>query len=137
MKTKKEVLAENPEFKTLINAVVSRIGMDSIEDVNSYGISGGFGGFIYYNDTVKFFKSHRKDILKLAENMSFQLGEDLLSMISNFNCLSSGDYKNRKPDFTQNEIAQAIYTGKGECVTNIQNGMAWFAAEEVCRMFDE
>lgn len=137
MKTKKEVLTENPQYKRLINAVISNIGMDAVEDVNRHGISGGFGGFIYYNDTCKFFKTYKKDILKMAEEMSQQLGEsDMLGMIQNFNCLSSGDYRNRKPNYTQTEIAQAIFSGRGERVTQIQNAMAWFAAEEVCRMFD-
>jgi hypothetical protein len=137
MKTKKEVIADHSDYKNLINAVVSRVGVDSIEDINNHGIDGGFGGFIYYDDTVKFFKTYKKDIMKLAEEMADSLGEDLLSMISNFNCLSSGDWKNRKPDFSENEIAMAIYSGKGEVVTTIQNAMALFAAEEVCRMFEE
>ena len=72
----------------------------------------------------------------MAEEMAKESGEDLLSMIANFNCLSSGQYPNRKPDYTQNEIAQAIYAGRGEQVEIIKNAMAWFAAEEVCRMFN-
>ena len=48
IKTKKEVLADNTDYKTLINAVVNRIGIEAIEYVNSHGISAGFGGFVYY-----------------------------------------------------------------------------------------
>lgn len=136
MKTKTQVLKDNPEFKTLINAVINRIGIDSIEDVNNHGIDGGFSGFIYYTDTVNFYNRHKKDILKMAENMASELGEDLLSMIQSFNCLSSGQSPNRKPDYTQTEIAQALFSGKGEQVDIIKNAMAWFAAEEVCRMFE-
>ena len=134
--TKKQVLADNSEYKTLINAVINRIGMDAVQDVNNHGINGGFSGFIYYSDTVKFFKTYKKDILKMAENMASELGEDMITMISNFNCLSSGDYRNRKPDYTPTEIGEAIFSGRGENATQIQNAMAWFAAEEVCRMFD-
>lgn len=137
MKTKKQVLIENPEYKRLINAVISRISMEYVEDVNRHGINGGFSGFIYYSDTVAFFRQYRKDILKLAEDMASQLGEDMITMISNFNCLSSGSYPNRKPDYTTTEISQAIFTGRGDASTQVLNAMAWFAAEEVCRMFED
>lgn len=138
MKTRKQVIADYPEYKRLINAVVDRVGMDSIEDINRHGISGGFGGFIYYSDTVKFFNTYKKDILKLAEDVASQIDDNgMLSMIQTFNCLSSGEWNKRKPDYTQTEIAEALFSGKGEQAEIIKNAMAWFAAEEVCRMFDE
>mgnify|MGYP000859624389 CR=1 FL=1 len=136
MKTKKEVLSENQNYQKLINAVINRIGMDCVEDVMNHGADAGFAGFTYYSDTVRFFNTHKKQILELAENMADALGEDMLKMISMFNCLSSGDYKKREPDYSQNEIAQAIYQGKGEFVDIIKNAMSWFALEEVCRMFE-
>jgi hypothetical protein len=132
----KQVIKDNSDFKTLINAVIDRIGLDSVEDVVNHGINGGFGGFIYYSDTVAFFKKYKKDILRMAENMASDLGEDMITMIQNFNCLSSGQYPKRKPDYTATEIGEAIWSGRGESATQIQNAMAWFAAEEVCRMFD-
>lgn len=36
-----------------------------------------------------------------------------------------------------NEIALALYNNKGELVAQIQNAMAWFAAEESCRAFED
>lgn len=137
MKTKAQVIDERPEFKTLIKAVIENIGMDSVEDVNSHGIDGGFNGFIYTRDTVAFFNRHKADIMKLAEEMADNLGEDLLPMIRNFGCLSSGQYPNKKPDYSQSEIAEALYNGKSENADTIRNAMAWFAAEEVCRMFED
>lgn len=132
MKTKKQVLTETT-YPKLVNAVISRIGMDSVEDVVNHGIDGGFNGFIYYKDTVKFFNTHKKDILAMAKDMADSLGEDMLTMIAGFNCLSN----NRKPDYTVNEIGEAIYAGRGEAADIVKNAMAWFAAEEVCRMFEE
>jgi len=129
MKTKKEVLKDNSQYKALINAVVSRVGLDSVEDINRHGISGGYGGFIYYSDTTAFFRKYKKDILKMAEEMADSMGEDMLTMIRSFNCLGN--------NYTVNEIGQAIYAGKGDYVDQIQNAMAWFAAEEVCRMFED
>ncbi len=137
MKTIKQVISENPDKKTLINAVVSRIGKESIEDVNSQGIDGGFGGFVYYKDTVNFYAKYKKDILKMAEEMAESLGEDMLSMIANFNCLSEGVGKDRKSTYTQSEIGHSIFSDEeSEGCDSIRNAMAWFAAEEVCRMFD-
>lgn len=138
MKTKAQVIAERPEYKTLINAVVSGLGgVESIEDVNAHGIDGGFGKFIYYRDTMAFYRRHKADILKLAQEMAESLGEDMLTMIGNFNCLSRGKYPNRKPTWTPSEIGESLWSGRGEGVDQIQNAMAWFAAEEVCRMFEE
>jgi len=137
MKTKQQVIKDNQQYAKLIRAVVNNIGKESISDVNNHGISSGFGGFIYYSDTVKFFNKHKKDILAMAEDVASQLGEDMLSMIQNFSCLGSGGYKNRKPDYTQTEIAEAIFAGRGESATQIKNAMSWFAAEEVCRIFED
>jgi len=52
MKTLKQVITDNSDYKTLINAVISRIGMDSVSDVVNHGIDGGFSGFIYYTETM-------------------------------------------------------------------------------------
>ena len=72
--TLKQVISENSDYKTLINAVISRIGLDSVQDVNSHGIDGGFSGFIYYSDTHKFAMRHRKDIIRLLEEMADSMG---------------------------------------------------------------
>ena len=130
MKKLSDVLKERSEYKTLINAVIRRVGMDSVQDINNHGIGGGFNGFIYYKDTVAFWKAHRKDIMRFAEEMADSLGEDTISMIQNFNCLG-------KKDYSSTDIAKALYAGKGDVAEQIQNAMAWFAAEEVCRMFEE
>lgn len=137
MKTLKQVILDYPNRATLVRAVVSRIGKDSIEDVNRHGIDGGFNGFIYYADTCKFFARHKNDILDMAKDMAEGLGEDLLSMIAHFRCLSNQG----KPDYSQDEIARALYGRSGRVESNgdgiIRNAMAWFAAEEVCRMFED
>ena len=136
MKTMERVLKDYPNHATLIRAVVSRIGKDSIKDVNGHGIDGGFNGFIYYRDTCAFFSRHKQAILDMAKETAESLGEDLLSMVAHFNCLSNQG----KPDYSQDEIARALYgreTKEQSGRENIQNAMAWFAAEEVCRMFEE
>ena len=129
MKTKAQTLRDNSEYKSLINAVVNRIGLDSVEDVNSHGIDGGFSGFIYYADTHAFAMRYRKQILALAKDMADGIGyKNIHEMVMSFRCINGDD-----------EDYQDLckYVGGGRCEqSSITNAMAWFAAEEVCRMFE-
>jgi hypothetical protein len=137
MKTIKAVIKENPEFKRLINAVVSRIGEESIMDVVNHGADCGFGGFTYYSDTHSFAMRYRKDIVKLLEYSADMLGEEIIEMVSNFGVFY--DRSTRKSTMDADERKDLYkYLGGGRpeqgAITNV---MAWFALEEVCRMFDE
>ena len=130
MKKLSQVVKDRPEFARLVRAVVRRIGLESVSDVNSHGIDGGFSGFIYTRETVDFFDKYRDDIMNLAGEMAGNLGEDLLSMVQSFRCIGK--------EISQTEIGEALFSSKESDVINVvKNGMAWFAAEEVCRMFDE
>lgn len=124
-------MREHPEFKTLINAVINRVGLDSVNDINAYGIDGGFSGFIYYRDTHAFAMRYRKLIVKLLEQQADNLGEEVVEMVSHF-----GVFNRSKMD-NEDKMDLYKYLGGGRpqqgAITNI---MAWFAAEEVCRMFD-
>lgn len=132
MKSKKQVLADNPTYKTLINAVINRIGIDSVQDVNNHGIDGGFSGFIYYTETHAFAMRYRKMIVRLLEETADQLGEDVVKMVSGF-----GVFRNRPMDNDdRKELYKYLGGGRNEKST-ITNLMAWFAAEEVCRMFED
>jgi hypothetical protein len=132
MKTKVKVIKENPEYKVLINAVISRIGKESVNDVINHGIDGGFSGFVYYSDTHKFAMTYRKYILSLLNEMAECMGEEVSEMVSNF-----GVFRNSKMD-KEDRRDLYRYLGGGRCEqSTITNLMAWFAAEEVCRMFDE
>lgn len=131
MNSIKQVLQENSDYKTLINAVINRIGKDAVNDVNRHGINGGYSGFIYYTETHAFAMRYRKLIVKLLEQQADDLGEEVVSMVSNF-----GIFRHNPMD---NEDRKDLYKylGGGKCEQSaITNVMAWFAAEEVCRMFD-
>lgn len=132
MKTKKSVLRENSDYSVLINAVINRIGLESVEDVNRHGIDGGFGGFIYYEETHKFAMRYRKLIKQLLYETAENLGENVLTLVKDFVV-----FRNNKLD-REEESDLFSYLGNGRPeqgrVTNI---MTWFAAEEVCRWFDE
>ena len=119
---------------SLIRAVSRQMGdwesfTNYAEDIQNHGADGGFGGFIYYSDTLPFFRRNRKAILEMAEQMADDCGDSgMLAMIAGFNCL-------RHYKFSQDDIAKALYTSKGDDVTTIQNVMAWFALEEVARSY--
>lgn len=93
MRTIKQVIKDRPEYRVLINAVISRIGKESIEDVVNHGIDGGFSGFIYYYETHTFAMRYRKYIIQLLEEMADSLGEEVTEMVSNF-----GVFRNSKMD---------------------------------------
>lgn len=130
MKTVKQVINENKEFKSLINAVINQLGdTESIEDINRHGINAGFNGFIYYADTHAFTKKNRKQITQLLNCTAAILGEDPFNMVLSFRCLNN-DSETRK------ELHQFLGGGRLNEQNSVTNALAWFAAEEVCRMFE-
>ena len=137
MKTISEVCKENQDYSLVIKAAVRRIGKDSIEDVNAHGIDGGFNGFIYYTETVAFWKKYKKIIMEMLENDASGFGVGIVEMVQNFNCLVNTSTKERTPDYTADEIGRALYGRYNEELDVIYNALAWYAAETVCRMFDE
>ena len=132
MKTKTSVLRENSDYSVLINAVINRVGLDSVEDINRHGIDGGFSGFIYYEETHKFAMRYRKLIKQLLYETAESLGENVLTLVKDF-VVFRNDKLDRKEEV---DLFAYLSNGRPEQgrVTNI---MAWFAAEEVCRWFDE
>jgi hypothetical protein len=111
----------------LTNAVIKQLGgRESLEDIANHGIDGGFTGFIYYSDTVKFFKKNRALILELAKEMASDLGENVIDMIAGFNCLTDDDE-------TRESIARCLWGRVTDNDTQVANALAWFAAEEVAR----
>lgn len=130
MKKTNEVINEHPEFAKLIRSVGRNLNKENYIDVYNHGIDGGFGKFVYYQDTLKFWQNNRKDITALLLETAEMLGEDVLSMIRNFNCLGS--------DYTIDEIGRCLYGNYSEKNPDqVYNAFAWFAAEEVVRWYCE
>ena len=132
MKTLNQVKQDNPQFKSLINAVIKTLGgTESVQDIINYGRGGGFSGFTYYSDTHAFAIKNRKQIVSLLESSADMLGEDVVKMVSGF-----GVFRNSPMD-SQDKKDLYIYLGGGKPAQGaITNVLAWFAAEEVCRMFE-
>lgn len=131
MKTKKEVLQDNQDFKTLINAVINRIGLESVNEVINHGADSGFNGFIYYSDTHKFALKYRKQIIEMLKMQAEDFGTPVMEMVKGFGVF-------RNPCFdSQDETDFYNYMGGGKPEQGtLTNVMAWYALEEVCRMFD-
>ena len=131
MKTKKQVIKDNPELTTVINAVINRVGMHSVMDVVNHGIDGGFNGFIYYVDTHRFAIRHRDVIIEMLEELSRSFGEEITTIVKGFGVFrySPMDSEGMKELY--------CYLGGGKCEqSTITNIMAWFCAEQVCMLFD-
>ena len=130
MKTKAQVLRENPHHAKLIRAVLKRITKEEIPDINN-------GDFIYNADTHKFAMYYRKAIIIMLEECADMLGEDVVPMVSKFGVFY--DHRTKTSSMDEDDRRDLyLYLGGGKPKYHqIPNLMAWFAAEEVCRMFED
>jgi hypothetical protein len=128
--------------ETTVNNIIKNMGFSlngSGEDFNDlssifencakHGANCGFSGFIYYCDTIPFFKANRQDIINHMEQTAAGLGEDIITMVQNF-----GVFRNSKKP-TVSEVGKALWN-KGhnqENFTTLYNVFAWYAFEEVSR----
>ena len=131
MKKLSEVLKEHNDSKQMINAIIRHLGdTEYIEDIINNGADSGFSGFIYTEDCVKFWRKYKKDILKLLENISDDFGQPAVTIVKDFEYIRNSNY-------TENEIAKALYGKYNQEYDYIYNTMAWFALEEVARWFED
>ena len=124
----------------LIRVVVRQLGgwgafQEKAPDIANFGASGGFGGIIYYSETVPFSRKHKQLIIALAEDLAQQLGDgDAFQLIASFNCL-------KELELSPGRIAGLIYGREPRdddgqwTYTQVFNALCWFAAEEVSRSF--
>lgn len=119
-------------YLPLAKKVVSQLGGANefktyASDIVNYGIGGGFSGFIYYSDTVPFAKRNNNLIMSLANEQAEQFGyNNPITLIANFNC-----FKN----LTEWDITAYFVMKEEENDITILNGLAWYAAEEICRLY--
>jgi len=134
MKSKTQVIRENSKYRLLINAVLDRIGYKEykgvVQDVNYSGADAGYGGFIYYSETHAFTIRYRKYIIMLLEDTAD--GQSIEEMVAGF-----GVFRESKMDLQDRRDLYKLLGGGKPSQGAITNVMAWFALEEVCRMFEE
>jgi hypothetical protein len=107
---------------------------ESAPDIARHGIDGGFSGFIYCSETVKFYKANRAAILDLLESQAEDLGMDPTEMVCSFNCLRTTDPADKR------ELQREVWRTLGGRINSddylVANAMAWYAAEEAARAVD-
>ena len=122
-------------YEKVKKAVFAQLGDDAEQELENVracpgGASGGFNGFIYHSETVKFAKDNMKAIFNFAKEEAEEFGEDVFKMIQGFHCL-----KDINPLTT--EIAGVIYGQPDEATINdgvdtqILNALSWYALETV------
>ena len=131
--TVKDMIENSSMPGKLIRSTIDQFGgfdqfKEQVNDVYNHGITGGFSGFIYYVDTVDFYKRNKKDILMFSMGESEEIDTDMIEMFSGFGCMKDLDISKR-------EIEEAVIFGKGEMVEQILNCLAWYIAESVCRLY--
>lgn len=147
MKTTAQVIEESNIPARLIRAVLRQLNgnaKQSLPDIVNHGVDGGFHGFVYYHDTIAFFRRNRKEIVQLVEAMASDLGEDPISMVIGFGCLGGRDFHTNLKE--REKIRAEYQAGVGRCLYggalsdkdeshSVANALAWFAAEEVAKEF--
>ena len=48
-------------------------GLEELEDITKYGMSGGVGGFIYYTELTDFFNEHESAIQETLQDMNLTM----------------------------------------------------------------
>lgn len=115
----------------LIRAVVRQCGgwdefQRMAKDVSQYGaVSGVAPGFIYYVDTIAFYKRNRKEIMVLVNSVATECGTKTdIEFIAGFNGMGSDI----------GEIAEVYYNPRSKneaSQTEVYNALAWFVLETV------
>lgn len=125
---------EATTFPTLSSAVIRYCGgwqdfKDIAEDVANHGADAGFGGWTYYSNTVAFTRKNKGAIMEALQAYAQECGVGLLELVQSFRCIGK--------DYSIDEIGKAVYAGKGDAVTAVYNGLAWYALEAVAREYSD
>jgi len=131
--TLKNFIAESGLPASLVRSTVRQCGgwqsfQEIAQDVTNHGANAGYGEFIYYADTVPFSRRNKKALLELCKDQAqdyYGHGMTVPGFIAGFNCVGCD----------AEQVAIALYTGKGDSVTTVYNALAWYALEEVARRY--
>lgn len=131
-KTFKNFIKYDANTAKLAKAVRKQLGtetddefFETMENVTacSCGAASGFTGFIYYSETVEFFRKNKTVIRNNIQELAIDLGETVISMVLGFNSV--------KGSFTEDEVGKALYGNYDSDLDGLYNNFAWYALEEV------
>lgn len=116
--------------EALIYETLEEEAKDTLKDVLRCGADAGWPGFIYYDDTIKFYDDNEKLIKQHLKDRYQDYGyNSIIEMVRSFNCFKQ---------FKNNEI-ELFFMGMldvDDDITVIKNGLSWYALEEVARELD-
>lgn len=100
--------------------------------VSKYGISGGYDGWIYYSQTMKFFEANRRAIINYLKELGDALNDSYLVYIAE-NILK--DY-----EITVDEVAEVIFDHHSAQIDNhelVTNKIAWLVASDAFNTYQD
>jgi hypothetical protein len=122
------------DLNKLQRAVYRQLGSDNVQEfletlqeVARGSAAYGHTGFIYYAETVDFTKRNRAEIMEQLKEDAECFGTSVSDMVCAFNCFKG---------YEADEILSALYGGRGDSVTAVYNGLAWYALESVASQLD-
>ena len=101
--------------------------LETLQDVSNHGAGGGFSGFTYYGETVDFTRRNRAEIMQQLKEDAEYFGTSVYDMVCSFNCFKG---------YEADEILSALYGGRGDSLTTVYNGLAWYVLETVAHELD-
>lgn len=120
---------------TITKSVVTQMGdWDTFTnyalDITNNGIDGGFGGFVWYTETLAFYEANRRDIMAMLRSQADDFGVCVTDMVHGFGSVKRGGY-------SRSDVEAFLMDNDPESdnYTFFANLMAWYAAEEVCRAY--
>ncbi len=129
----RDLIAQCAAPASVVRAVVRQIGgweefNGYATDIARYGADRGFRGFTYYRETVAFTRRNLPALREMVQDTAREFGKDVGGFLAGFSCLNG---------WSSDECAEAFYSGKGEAAQAVYNALAWYAAEEVARAYDD
>ena len=121
----------------LIGAVIRQFGgwetfKEKAMDVANYGISGGFCGFIYYDETVSFAKKHKKLIIESIQQLADNVGEE------SFTKLIANSESWKSSGITENELIMALMYPEScddRTIMLVYSELAWYVGETAAQEY--
>ena len=85
---------------------------NELADCARYGCQGGFGDFIYYSDTVKYFEQFKEECFEIIEEYNSEMGESGFPKYINDNMEDYTHFANSVIWFAVEWVAYAITQGE-------------------------
>lgn len=115
-------------YAMLTTAVIDQCGgwesfEEDAENIQTCGAAGGFGGFIYYTETCKFYDDNKALILSAFAYECHEMGMGAAECLHNFNCVTD----------CRLDVCERFLMGldAGDEETQLKNAMSWWALERV------